>query len=169
MTVDAGDHVGLAISAARRYGRNVPEPEAVLEAAFLALLAACRTFDPSRGTWAGYASAAVGMASRIEAGRQFRAPRPERLYRVTEDGEERERDDLPHVDPEDGSRLMERRLWEELARLDARSREVLVLRFGLSGEPATYREIGDAIGRCPERVRQIEAKAVRMLRRRLRK
>lgn len=167
MTVDAGEHVGLAVSAARRYGRDVPEPEAVLEAAFLALLSACRTFDPARGSWAGYASAAVGMASRIEAGRQFRAPRPEPLYRVTREGEEIEREDLPAVDPHDGAGLMSARLLEEVGRLDPRSREVLEARYGLTGEPATYREIGERIGRCPERVRQLEARALRQLRRKL--
>jgi len=167
VTIDPAQHVGLAVSAARRYGRDVPEPEAVLEAAFLALLSACRTFDPARGSWAAYASAAVAMASRSEAGRQFRAPKGEPLYRVTREGEEIERGDLPHVEPHDGAGLMAARLWAELGRLDARSREVLVRRFGLDGEPATYREIGDAIGRCPERVRQLEAAAVRKLRRAL--
>lgn len=167
MTIDAGEHVKLAFWAARRYGRDVPDPEAVVEASFLALLSAARGFNPEKGSWASYASAAVSQASRSEAGRQFRAPRPERLTFTTQEGEELERGDLPHVEPVDGSRLMAARLLEELGRLDPRSREVLEMRYGLEGEESTYRAIGERIGRSPERVRQIEAKALRDLRRAL--
>lgn len=51
-----------------------------------------------------------------------------------------------------------------LDRLDAREREVIVLRFGLGGQsPMTLKEIGKRLGVTREWVRKIEAKAVRKL------
>jgi RNA polymerase primary sigma factor len=52
-----------------------------------------------------------------------------------------------------------------LSSLTARERRVLELRFGLAGEKLyTLSEIGDALGVTRERIRQIEAKALRKLR-----
>ncbi len=49
--------------------------------------------------------------------------------------------------------------------LDARESEVLKLRFGLEGEePKTLEEVGKIFGVTRERIRQIEAKAIRKLR-----
>jgi RNA polymerase primary sigma factor len=49
--------------------------------------------------------------------------------------------------------------------LDERSREVIVLRFGLGGEDAmTLEEVGQCFGVTRERIRQIEAKTLRKLR-----
>lgn len=51
-----------------------------------------------------------------------------------------------------------------LADLDERSREVILLRFGLAGEDAmTLEEIGQHFGVTRERIRQIESKAMRRL------
>ena len=53
----------------------------------------------------------------------------------------------------------------ELAALDARESSVLCWRFGLSGEPElTLQAIGDRIGVCRERVRQIEKGALEKIR-----
>jgi RNA polymerase sigma factor (sigma-70 family) len=56
-------------------------------------------------------------------------------------------------------------LRESLLRLDAREREVLCLRFGLSDEqPLTLEEVGKRFELTRERIRQIEAKALTKLR-----
>jgi RNA polymerase primary sigma factor len=52
-----------------------------------------------------------------------------------------------------------------LERLNPRMRHVLALRFGLDGEkPRTLEEVGSGLGITRERVRQLEARALRELR-----
>ena len=52
--------------------------------------------------------------------------------------------------------------------LSPREREVLSLRYGLKDEqPLRLREIGERMGICKERVRQIEAEALKTIRRRM--
>lgn len=53
----------------------------------------------------------------------------------------------------------------ELNQLPERERKIVILRFGLEdGEPKTLEEIGKVIGVTRERIRQIEAKALKKLR-----
>ena len=53
-----------------------------------------------------------------------------------------------------------------LSVLNHRDREVIVLRYGLdAGEPHTLDEIGRHLGVSRERVRQMEARAMALLRR----
>ncbi|MEJ5222649.1 MAG: sigma-70 family RNA polymerase sigma factor, partial [Tepidiforma sp.] len=52
---------------------------------------------------------------------------------------------------------------QALAALDPRERQVLRLRFGFAGEPQTLEEIGAVFGVTRERIRQIEAKALKKL------
>jgi RNA polymerase primary sigma factor len=65
--------------------------------------------------------------------------------------------------------LLREQLWEVLEHLTDREREVLIMRFGLEdGQARTLEDVGQAFGVTRERVRQIEAKALRKLRHPLR-
>jgi RNA polymerase primary sigma factor len=61
--------------------------------------------------------------------------------------------------------LLKEQLEEVLATLNDREKKVLIMRFGLEdGRPRTLEEVGRAFGVTRERIRQIEAKAIRKLR-----
>lgn len=61
--------------------------------------------------------------------------------------------------------LLKEKLHEVLTTLTEREREVLVLRFGLKdGNPRTLEEVGKMFRVTRERIRQIEAKALRKMR-----
>jgi RNA polymerase primary sigma factor len=61
--------------------------------------------------------------------------------------------------------LLREQMEEILSSLSVRERDVLALRFGLTdGESHTLEEVGERFGVTRERVRQIEAKALRKLR-----
>ena len=61
--------------------------------------------------------------------------------------------------------LLREKLNEVLNTLSTREREVLELRFGLKdGRQRTLEEVGQHFGVTRERIRQIEAKALRRLR-----
>ena len=69
--------------------------------------------------------------------------------------------------PEDAAAftLMKERMREVLYSLNGRERDVLDKRFGLTdGIPRTLEEVGKMFGVTRERIRQIEAKALRKLR-----
>jgi RNA polymerase primary sigma factor len=53
--------------------------------------------------------------------------------------------------------------WRLMGRLEARERHILMLRFGLDGEAQTLEQIGRRLGVTRERVRQLEAHALRKL------
>lgn len=52
-----------------------------------------------------------------------------------------------------------------LACLDDREKEILKLHYGFNGTPSTLQEIGDRFGLTRERIRQIEQKAIKKLKR----
>jgi RNA polymerase primary sigma factor len=61
--------------------------------------------------------------------------------------------------------LLKEHMEEVLATLSDREKKVLILRFGLEdGRPRTLEEVGAMFGVTRERIRQIEAKALRKLR-----
>ena len=62
-------------------------------------------------------------------------------------------------------RLLHEQLMEVLSTLTEREQKVLRLRFGLDdGRPRTLEEVGRQFNVTRERIRQIEAKALRKLR-----
>ncbi len=68
-------------------------------------------------------------------------------------------------DEETALNLRQKELAQALQSLNPRMRHVVELRFGLSGsEPKTLEEVGDGLGITRERVRQLEARALRELR-----
>lgn len=61
--------------------------------------------------------------------------------------------------------LLHDQLIEVIKSLTEREQKVILLRFGLEdGKPRTLEEVGKVFGITRERIRQIEAKALRKLR-----
>ena len=89
---------------------------------------------------------------------------------VGEEGDSRLKDFLPDEvtkapDESASYALLKGRVREVLSSLDPRERKVLELRFGLAdGRPRTLEEVGREFNVTRERIRQIEAKALRRLR-----
>ena len=74
-------------------------------------------------------------------------------------------DSVANPDEEANRELLREQVRDILASLTEREREVLSLRFGLEdGESLTLEEVGRRFGVTRERIRQIEAKALRKLR-----
>jgi RNA polymerase primary sigma factor len=68
-------------------------------------------------------------------------------------------------DEETSHKLRRKELAEALLRLNPRMQRVLMLRFGLGGQPPqTLEEVGVGLGITRERVRQLESRALRELR-----
>ncbi|GAC1444385.1 MAG: RNA polymerase sigma factor RpoD [Chloroflexota bacterium] len=99
-------------------------------------------------------------------------PEPMSLYRhVGESGEEELQgyiEDRGALSPEEtaSQRVMKADIWNVLQALNPREKEILRLRFGLGEEqrPHTLDEVGRIVGLTRERVRQLEARALRKLR-----
>jgi RNA polymerase primary sigma factor len=76
-----------------------------------------------------------------------------------------EHNELPSPEDAAAGQLLREQLEGMLDDLTEREKEVLRLRFGLEdGHPYTLEEVGRRFGVTRERIRQIEAKALRKLR-----
>jgi RNA polymerase primary sigma factor len=87
---------------------------------------------------------------------------------IGEEGDAQFGDLLPSDEPEPSEEvevsLRDSSLREAVEQLPEREREVVRLRFGIDGEePTPLREAGRRMGLSPERVRQIEGKALKRL------
>lgn len=163
----ATEHRKLAFWVANQF--NAPDRAGIESAASYGLVRAEADFDPDRGSFHALAVLTCRHAVIREVLRQRReAEREEPLFYVDDDGEEDERRDLPHVPPADVElSLMTDRLLEELAGLEPRAREILTRRYGLDGPEETLTAIAAGMGLSRSRVAQIEARALRSLRRAL--
>ena len=87
---------------------------------------------------------------------------------IGERGDELERRDLPKVPPPDvETPLMVARMREALEGLPPRERQVLEMRWGLTGEEHTFLQVAQAFGIARATAHQIEARALRRLRKTL--
>ncbi|MCC7021696.1 MAG: RNA polymerase sigma factor RpoD [Thermomicrobiales bacterium] len=76
-----------------------------------------------------------------------------------------EDDSMPHPLELASQELLKSQICDALAKLTERERKIIVLRFGLEdGRFRTLEEVGREFGITRERIRQIEAKALRKLR-----
>lgn len=78
---------------------------------------------------------------------------------------EPDRAKLTQDEPDPGVNTSKEALFNVLGTLSERQKKVMVLRFGLiDGHPKTLEEIGRRFNITRERIRQIEAKALRKMR-----
>jgi len=83
----------------------------------------------------------------------------------TELGDLLEDRDTPALADQVSDRMLKEQLAKVLSSLDGREQRVIRLRFGLDdGHPRTLEEVGREFGLTRERIRQIEARALRKLR-----
>jgi RNA polymerase primary sigma factor len=76
-----------------------------------------------------------------------------------------EDDSMPHPLEVASQELLKFQICDALSKLTERERKIIVLRFGLEdGRFRTLEEVGREFGITRERIRQIEAKALRKLR-----
>ena len=76
---------------------------------------------------------------------------------------------MPEPDDATSKRTLKEQMRSMLGSLNERERRVLEMRYGLiDGQVRTLEEVGEAFGVTRERIRQIEAKALRKLRHPLR-
>ena len=75
-------------------------------------------------------------------------------------------DDKATIAPEEAAAkmMLRQQIMEQMQALDDREREVLILRYGLrDGQPQTLEEVGKKFSVTRERIRQIEARAIKKL------
>ena len=160
----------LVVSVAKRYaGRGLPFLDLIQEGN-LGLMKAAEKFEPERGfkfstyaTWWIRQSITRAIAQLSQEPISLETPVGEEEDAHLEDFIQDEDAGVP-VD-EAGRQLLRRELLHVLKSLTPREERVITLRFGLEdGRARTLEELGKEFNVTRERVRQIEAKALRKLR-----
>ena len=156
----------LIIKVARRYqNRGIPLSDLVHEG-IIGLIRAIGKFDPNRGirfstyaTWAIKKNYARTFSTHLRQQDRFRTCQEELLG--VQAGHRADPLLCESIQTEYKSAVS-----GILDRLDEREQSVIEQRFGLAKvrEPRTLKEIGDNLGVSKERIRQIEARAMKKLR-----
>lgn len=163
MTIDAGEHVGLALWVARKFYAR--DPDAVEGAALLGVVKAAERHDPERGAFSSLAVVVCRREAMCEVLRQRKHDdRETSLFVTGEDGDELERPDLPHVEPTAEGDARAGELRAALAALPPRERSVLEAHYGLTGEPVTLAETAELLGCSRPWAAVLEKRALARLR-----
>jgi RNA polymerase primary sigma factor/RNA polymerase sigma factor len=156
----------LVVSIAKRYVGQADFYDLISDGN-TSLIRAVEKFDYSYGnkfstyaTWAIKKGFARRFVTQMRHHDRFHTGQDERL------AEQIEHRPDPHVQERD-QRQREGQVRRLFACLDARERQIVTRRYGLARgqEPMTLREIGNELGVSKERIRQIESRAIRKLRR----
>jgi RNA polymerase primary sigma factor len=183
----------LVLKLVRKLMRNGLPVADLMQAGILGMMRGAATFDPNRGirftTYAMWWARHGIMRFIQDKGRLVRIPcwlqrskeAVEKLTSLKSEVHELEYDgketlQVTHARSMGGHdegeqrillQLDASRMKQELVNLSPREKDILVLRFGLSGVEKTLDEIGQEYGITRERVRQIEANAIRKLKARI--
>jgi RNA polymerase primary sigma factor len=154
----------LVVSIAKKFVNPANSLEELISDGNLALIRAVEKFNYGLGNrFSTYATYAVQrnyfrMVSRGRRQRERFLSDEERLAII------------PQAEPAQivgaaGLQQLQQSFGSLLQRLNARERQILERRFGFHGqEPKTFKELGEELGVCKERIRQIQTRAMEKLR-----